>query len=151
MVSPEVPGRGPVRETVLDDQAYRSRDNAVGVAAPRQSEVRHVGVEVLLAARTEMLGEPDVKIHRSFRSGVAYVVENPFHPSVPVRAVAAVRAAPVSIVAATLDDLRLGEILNARDPLCSIRSVLPGCGHLSSLQAKNFSSPGEIGLKRPPA
>jgi hypothetical protein len=151
MVSPKMPGSCSVRETVLDDQAHGCRDHTVGVAAPREGEVRQVGVEVLLAARAKMLREPDVEIHRSFRSGVAHVVEDSIHPSVSVRAVVAVRAEPVFVVTAAFDDLRVGKVRNARDPLCSIRSVLPGCGHLSSLQAKNFFSPEEIGSERPSA
>jgi len=98
-----------------------------------------------------MLRVPDVEIHRAFRSGVAHVVEDSFHLSVPVRAVVAVRAGPAFVVTAAFDDLRLGKVLNARDPLCSIGSVLSGCGHLSSLQAKNFFSPEEIGPKGPSA
>src|SRR6266511_6136642 len=96
MISPEVPGRWPIGETVLDDQTHGSRDDTVGIAAPRQGEIRHVGVEVLLATRAEMLREPDVEIHWSFRSRVAHVVEDSFHPSVAVSAVVADRACPRS-------------------------------------------------------
>ncbi len=151
MISPEVPGRWPIGETVLDDQTHGSRDDTVGIAAPRQGEIRHVGVEVLLATRAEMLREPDVEIHWSFRSRVAHVVEDSFHPSVAVSAVVADRACPPFVVTAAFDDLWFGKVLNARNPLCSIRLVLPGCGHLSSLQAKNFFSPEKIGREGPSA
>jgi len=149
MVSPEVPRCCPVRETVLDDRADGCRDDTVGVTAPRQGEVRHVSIEVLLAARAKMLGVPDVDIDGPFGSRVAKIVEDPILALVAVGTPVTVRTRPAPVVAAALDELRLREVLNALDPLCSIRTVLPGCGHFSSLQAKNFFSPGEIGSVRP--
>jgi hypothetical protein len=98
-----------------------------------------------------MLREPDMEIHRSFRSRVANIVEDSLHPSVAVSAVVAGWAGSPFVVTAAFDDLRLGKVLNARDPLCSIPLVFSGCGHLSSLQAKNFFSPERIGRKRPSA
>jgi hypothetical protein len=95
-----------------------------------------------------MLRVPDEEVDGSLRSGITHIVKDSSHPSMTVRAVVAVRAGPPFVITAPFDDLRFREILNARDPLCSIRPVLPGCRHPSSLQAKNFFSPGEIGLER---
>jgi len=147
MVPPKMPRSGSVRQTVLDDQSHGSRDHAVGVAAPRQREVRHVGVEVLLTPRTKMLGVPDMEIHRSFRSRIPHVVEDAFHPAVSVRAVVTAGARLALVVTAALDDLWSGKVFYTRDPLGSIRSVLSGCGHLDSLQARNGFLPGKIGPK----
>jgi hypothetical protein len=91
-----------------------------------------------------------MEIHRSFRPRVTDIVKDSFHSSVPVGAVVATRTRPALEVTTALDELRLGKVLNTRYPLCSIRSVLPGCGHLSSLQARSFFLPEEIGLKGPP-
>jgi hypothetical protein len=99
----------------------------------------------------EVLGVLDVEIHRSFRPWITHIVEDPFHSSVPVRAVVAARTQPAFEVAAALEDLRLRQILNARDPLCPIRSVLPRRRHLSSLQARHIFFPEEIGLEGPSA
>ncbi len=145
MIPPKMPRSSSVRQTVLDDQAHGGRDHAVGVAAPRQGEVRHVGVEVLLTARAKMLGVPDMEIHRSFRSRVPHVVEDSFHPAVSVRAVVTAGARLALVVTAALDDLRPGKVLYARDPLGSIRSVLSRCGHRSSPQARNGFLPEKIG------
>ena len=95
-----------------------------------------------------MLRVPDEEVNRSLGSGVTHIVEDSCHPFMTVRAVVAVRATPSLVVAAPSDDLRFRQILNAGDPLCPIRPVLPGCRHPSSLQAKNFFSPGEIGMER---
>jgi hypothetical protein len=120
----------------------------MGIAAPGQGEIRHVGIEELLAARAEMLRVLDEEVDGPLRSGVTHIVEDSPHSSMAVRAVVAVRAGPLPVVAASFDDLRFRQILNACDPLGPIRPVLPGCRHLSSLQEKNFFSPGEIGLER---
>jgi len=61
--------------------------------------------------------------------------------------VVATRAQPAFEVTAALENLRLGEVLNARDSLCPIRSVLSGARHLSSLQARYIFLPEEIGLE----
>jgi hypothetical protein len=95
-----------------------------------------------------MLRVSDEEVDGSLRSGVTHIVEDSSHPSMTVRAVVAVWARPPSVITAPFDDLRFREILNACDSLCPIRPVLPGCRHLSSLQAKNFFSAGEIGLER---
>jgi len=121
----------------------------MSVAGPGQGEVRHVGVEVLLAARAIVLREPDEKIDRSFRPGVSQIVEDPLHPPVTVSAVVADGAGPPLEVSAPADRLRFRKVLNAGDPLRSVRSVLPGSSHFPSLQVKIFSSPGEIDINRP--
>ena len=149
MVSPKVPGSCPIRKTVLDDQAHGYRNYTVRVAAAGHGEVRHVGVEVLLAARTEMLRVLDEQIHGSFRSEIANVVEDSLLQSVPIPGLITARAGTALEVTTTFDDLRLGQIFDVADPLCWIRSVLAGCGHFSSLQARNFFSPEEIGPNRP--
>ncbi len=149
VVSPEMPGGCPVRKTIFDDQPDSRRDDTVGVAAPGQCQVRHVGVEVLLAGRAIMLREPDAKIDRSFRSGVSQIVEHSMHPPVTVCAVVAHRTRPALEVPASSDRLRFRKVLNTRDPLGSVRSVFPGSSHFPSLQVEIFSSPGEIGSNRP--
>ncbi len=121
----------------------------MGIAAPGQCQVRHVGVEVLLAARAIVLREPDEKIHWTFRPGVSHIVEDPLHPPVTVSAVIAGGTGPSLEVPAPGDRLRFRKVLNAGDPLRSVRSVLAGSSHFPSLQVKIFSSPGEIDINRP--
>lgn len=145
MIPPQMPRSGSVRQAVFDDQTHGGRHHPVGIAAPRQREVRHVGVEILVTTRAKMLGVPDVEIHRAFRSRIPHVVEDSFHPAMSVRAVVTTRARLAFVVTAARDDLRPGKILNTRDPFGSIRLVLSGCGHLLVLQARNGFLPEKIG------
>jgi len=139
MVPPEVPGGCPVGETILDDQPDSRRDDTVGVTAPGQGKVQHVGIEVLLAARTIMLREPDEKIDWPFRSGVSQIVEHSVHPPVTICTMVAHRARPALEVPAPSDRLRFRKVLNTGDPLGSVRSVFPRSSHFASLQDLLFT------------
>jgi hypothetical protein len=108
MVSPKMPGGCSVRETILDDQSHGCGDHTVGVTASHPGEVGHVNVEVLLAAGAEMLREPEVQIHRPFRSRVAQIVQDSLLALVAIGAPVTVWTWPALVVAATRDDLWLG-------------------------------------------
>lgn len=101
----------------------------MGVAASGESKIQHVRVEILLAAGAKMLRVRDLNVNGSLRPGVSQIVEQAPHALVAVGTVATVRTGPAFEVPAPRDLPGLGKVLNTRDPLGSIRSVVPRCGH----------------------
>lgn len=68
-------------------------------------------------------------VNGSLRPGVSQIVEQAPHALVAVGTVATVRTGPAFEVPAPRDLPGLGKVLNTPDPLGSIRSVVPRCGH----------------------
>jgi len=135
MVPPQVPGGGTVRQTIFNDQADGCRNHTVGVAAPRQGQVQHVGVKILFAARAEMLRILDVDIDWPFRPRIPQIVKDSSHALVAVRTVGAVWAGSALVISTALKALGLGKILNTFNSFGPIRSIFPRDGHLMILHA----------------
>lgn len=76
-----------------------------------------------------MLRVGHVNVNGSLRPRVSQIVEQAPHALVAVGTVAAVRTGPAFEVPAPQDLPGLGKVLNTSDPLGSIRSVFPRCGH----------------------
>lgn len=76
-----------------------------------------------------MLRVGHVNVNGSLRPRVSQIVEQAPHALVAVGTVAAVRTEPAFEVPAPQDLPGLGKVLNTSDPLGSIRSVFPRCGH----------------------
>jgi hypothetical protein len=88
-----------------------------------KSKVVHVGVEAGLAGRAAMSRVGDVQVAGTPAEGIAEVVQEACRATEPVGAAAASRTGPVAVIAAAPDPLRLGQVLNTRDPLGSIWDI----------------------------
>src|SRR5205807_972692 len=65
VVSPQVPTRWAVGQTVFDHEPHRQIDHAVGIATARWRQIREVGVEVRATFRTVVLRIGDQEITRT--------------------------------------------------------------------------------------
>ena len=129
MIAPQMPGRRPVRQAILDDQADRHGHDPVCVMAFRQSEVVHVSVEVQVAPRTAMLGVRDVNVARPSRDGVPEIVQRPLRAPEPIGIPPATRALPPPVIAASPDDPGLGQVFDTSDAFGCIGNVLTRLWH----------------------
>jgi hypothetical protein len=126
MVPPEAPTGGLIRQSVLDDEADRRGDDALGVVAAGSGQVGAVGVEVLAALRAEVLGVGQDEVAGPPGDEVAEVVEGPLEDAVPVGAVVTSWARPPPVVAAAFAEFGLGQILDASDALGGVGQVFSG-------------------------
>ena len=101
VVTPEGPTGGAVGQAVLDDQANGRVAHPAGVVTTGCGEVGGVGVEVLAAAGTVMLGSEDDEIAGPAGERVAEVVESSADEPVAVGTLATTRARPPAVVAAS--------------------------------------------------
>jgi hypothetical protein len=129
VVSPEAPTGGLIRQAVLDDQADRRGDDPSGVVTARRGQVGGVRVEVLAAHCAIVLRVAQDEVARTTGDEIAQVVESASKDFVSVGTVAASGTEPSPVVAATLADLELREILDARDALGGVRQVFSGSWH----------------------
>ena len=146
-----MPGRCSVGKTVFHDQPDCQVDRPVSVVALRQGKIVHVSVEVLVASATVVLGVGDVNIPRPIDRRIAEIMEGPRDGSDAIRAVLAVRAAAVFVVAAALDDSGFRQIFNAGYSLGDIRDVLTRASHDEVLHdhIQIGSVPGFVGRQIP--
>jgi hypothetical protein len=133
MVAPEVPTGGLVGQAVFDHQTDGHRHHTVGVMTLRQGHVGHIGVEVDVTSGATMDGVGKMDIVRAARDQISHVMQYPFRAAMPVGTMSAVGTGLPSGIAATLDDLRLGQILGARDALCGIGQILSRSWHGTAL------------------
>jgi len=129
VVTPEGPTGGAVGQAVLDDQANGRVAHPAGVVTTGCGEVGGVGVEVLAAAGTVMLGSEDDEIAGPAGERVAEVVESLADEPVAVGTLATTRARPPAVVAAVDTDVGLGQVVAAGDPLSGVGSVFTGSWH----------------------
>jgi hypothetical protein len=130
VVAPEVPGSGPVRQAVLDDQAYSPLLHAAGVQALGQGQVGQIHGETAATAEATMPREGNNHIDGLLGPGVAEVMQGPSDHSVTTGAADAARAAPRRVVAAAPFHPWLRKIFNAGDSLRDIRHILAWPVHL---------------------
>jgi hypothetical protein len=76
MIAPQVPTGRLIRQAVLDHEANRNGDDAMGIVGFGQSVVGGVRVEELLALGALMLRVDEVNVVRPTRHQVAEVVQN---------------------------------------------------------------------------
>jgi len=136
VVSPEVPGGGAIRQAILDHHPYRQANNAMGIVTSWRRQVRHVGVEILFALGAIVLRVTEVDVVGTTRDQITQIMQHAFHATIAVSAFAAVRTGMLTIVAASLNDLRLRQVLHSRDAFRGIRQVFSGSWHGDALLGK---------------
>jgi hypothetical protein len=91
-----------------------------------------------------MNGVGKMNITRAIRDQVSHVMQHPLCAAMPIGTMAALWTRLSPAVAATFDDLRLGQIFDARDAFRGIRQVLSRSWHDkallgNALQAQNLA------------
>src|SRR3954447_14069198 len=129
VIAPEVPTGGAEGQSVLDDQADRQADDAMGVVAAGGCEVGGVGVEVLAAPGTEVLRVRQPDVMGPAREEVAEVVEGARELAIAVGAVPAAGTGPSLEVAAASEDLGLGQVLDPSDAFGGVGAIFSGSWH----------------------
>jgi hypothetical protein len=74
VVSPEVPGGGPVRQAIFDDQTHGQRDDGLRVATARRGKVGEISTEVKAAATAMMSGIDNVEVARPVTREAAQIM-----------------------------------------------------------------------------
>jgi hypothetical protein len=118
-----VPGGEAVGQAVLDHEAHRQGDDALGVVAARGREVGEVGAEVKATGFAAVLGVDDVEVPWAVPPQTADLMENAAAATVPVAAVAALWAGTVAVTTRAAFDQRPGQVLNTGNPFRQVREV----------------------------
>jgi hypothetical protein len=134
VVTPEMPGGTAIGQAVFHDQPDGGMDDAMRVMALGQGQVVHVGVEIGVAAGTAMLGVVYLKLARSAGDRIAQVMQLAGGGAKAISAPLALRAATTRVIAASLDNERVGQIFNACDPLSDVRHIPSWRCHTDFLQ-----------------
>src|SRR6266851_1122101 len=121
VVSPQMPTRRAVGHAVLDHDAHRQIDHAVGIMTARWCQSREVGVKVLATFRTVMLRIRDDKITRTPHVEIAQVVQRPMRLLVPIGRVTTPRTRLPRVVATVTGRSRAAAGLRALSYLRSGR------------------------------
>src|SRR3954453_205874 len=124
VIAPEVPTGGAEGQSVLDDQADRQVDDAMGVVAPGRREVGGIGVEVLAALGTEVLGVRQSDVVGPAREEIAEVVEGALELAIAVGVVPTAGTGPSLEIAAAPEDLGHGQILDPSDAFGGVGAIL---------------------------
>jgi hypothetical protein len=132
VVAPEVPTGGTVGQAILDDRPHSRVDDSVGVVAAGRGQIGHVGVEVLAAAGAVVLRVAEAEVTRPPGDEVPQIMEGPLGLAVAIGAVAAVRARSPLVIAAAVEDLGLGQVLNAGDAFGGVGAIDAGSWHRGS-------------------
>jgi hypothetical protein len=99
MITPQVPGSGPVGQAILGHEADGQGDDPLGVVAAGRREVGEIGVEVDAASGAVVLGVNDAEFAGSVALVAAEVVEDPVAKRVAVATASAAWAASAAVVA----------------------------------------------------
>jgi hypothetical protein len=129
VVAPEVPGSGPVRQAVLDDEADSPLLDAAGVQALGQGQTGQVHGETTATAQAAMPREGNNYIDGPLSPGVAEIMQGPTGHGVTTGTTTAARARPRRVVAAALLDPWFRQIFNPGDPLRDVRYILTWTAH----------------------
>jgi hypothetical protein len=110
----------------------------------RESQIGHVGVEIMAAVGTVMLRIGEEEIVRPPGHKISHVVQKTFDAAQSVGSSATTRARAAFVVPAAFDDCGFGQIFDTSDSLGNVGQVFTGCRHGNVLQVR-LSSPGYIG------
>ncbi len=133
VVSPHVPGCGPVGQSVLHHRPYRRDHDPLGVMRAGCGQVGHVRIEVDITVFAAVFGVDEVNIPRTPGSHAAQIMKPAASPTVAVTTLTALGAPPAPVVARTMLDDRFGQLARIGDPLCTICSIFSRSHHSAFL------------------
>src|SRR5882724_8315912 len=123
VISPQVPTRRAVGQTVLDHQPHRQIDHSMGVVTARWCQIGQVCIEVLATLGAVMLRIGDHEITRTPQVEIAQVVQRPLGLLVPIGHMTTTRTHVPLVIAAVGNNLWLGQVGNRGDPFGGIGSI----------------------------
>src|SRR5918992_2142048 len=131
-----MPARRAVGQAILDHQAHRQIDDAVGIMTAWWRQIREVEVEVLAALRTIMLRISDDQITRTPQVEIAQVVQRPMRLLVPIGRVPTARTRLPDVVATVGVDLGRRQVGGGRDTFPRVGAVFTWTEHRVALLAQ---------------
>ena len=133
MIAPEMPTGGLVGQAILDDEAHRQGNDAMGIAGSRQSVLGRVGVEELLAAGATVLRILQMNVAGTADNEVANVMQDARVHGLPKTRLATMWTRAVCEVAAPPNDLRWRQLSGISDALGGVRQILSRARHGNAL------------------
>jgi len=135
VVSPQVPTRRAVGQTVLDHEPHRQIDHAVRVVTVGWREISEVGVKVRATLRTVVLRIRDHEITRTSHVEMPSIVQRPLGLLVPIGLVTTTRTGVPLVIATVGDDLWLWEVCRHCNTFRGIGSIRTRTEHRFALLA----------------
>ena len=134
MVSPQAPTGHAIRQTVFHDQSHGQVDHAMRVVTARRSQCRHVGVEVLpaLGAIVNRIGE--LNVVWPTRGKVTQIMERSMRRPISIATVSTACAGATTMIATTLNGLRLWKVFRGCDAFGGIGNVPTWSRHGGALR-----------------
>jgi hypothetical protein len=136
MVTPQVPTRWAVGQTVLDHKSHRQIDYAVGVLTARWRQIRQVSLEVLMTGRTIVLRIGDDEIPWTPEVEIPQVVQCPLVLLIPIRLMTTTWTCVPLIIATVGDDLWRWEVGRYGNTFRGIGSIRTRTAHRFTLLAQ---------------
>src|SRR5713101_8082351 len=138
VVSPQMPTRRAVGHAVLDHDAHRQIDHAMGIMTARWCQSREVGVKVLATFRTVMLRIRDDKITRTPHVEIPQIVQRPMRLLVPIGRVTTTRTRLPRVVATVQDDLGLRQVCERSNTFGRVGAIRTWTEHRVALLAQRL-------------
>ena len=126
MVAPQMPTGRRVGQAVLDNQPDRHGHDAMGIARLGGSQVRHIGVEILVALGATVLRIGEVNFAWPPADEIAKIAEPAGDDFISKAAFAALRARQMRVVATSLNDSWPRQILRIGYACRGISQILTG-------------------------
>src|SRR5262249_56418567 len=123
MVTPQVPGSGPVRQTVLRHQTHGQADDPVRVVAARRCQVRQVGVEEEATEAAGVFGVNHAQLTRPVTAWAADIQQGAVAQAVAWARPSATRASASGIVPRAALAQGGRQVLHPGDALSRVREV----------------------------
>ncbi len=133
-----MPTRRAGGQAVLDHDAHRQIDHAVGIMTARWGQITEVGGKVCATLRTVLLRIRDAQITRTPHVESAQVVQRPMRRLVPRGRVPTARTRLSYGVTTLRDDLGLRQGCGHRDPFARVGSVCTWTAHRLPLLTHRF-------------
>lgn len=129
MGSPQMPTRRAVGPAVLNNEAHRQIDHALGIMTARWSQIPEGGGTICATRRPVMLRRGEDQITRTPQVQMAQVVQRPMTRCVPIGRVTTARTRLSYVLATRRDDLGLGQVCGPRDPFARVEAVCTWTAH----------------------
>jgi hypothetical protein len=126
VVTPEVPTRGPIGQSVFSHEAHGDGKDAVGGSAVGRCQVRQVGGEGAATGGTVIWRRGDLEVCGPSRPQVAEVMQESLLGRIAIGTVPTGRAQMSFGVALTAKDLGRWQVRNTGDAFRGIGSILAG-------------------------
>jgi hypothetical protein len=129
MVTPQMPTRLAIGQTIFDNDSYGKFDNCVRIMRMRPGDVPGVRAEVFFTSATIMNRRNKLDIDRTPRTRITKMMQPASPQIMPPRRIPAIGTRTFFEVLTALFELGLRQIGRVCDPRRDIRDILTSCGH----------------------